>query len=70
MSFFRSSAPSDDQPARGDIITPDVTSGHLHHLSPDQQAAYVTFKDILANARLYTSSAGPLAPSHDEPTLL
>ena len=69
MSFFRSSTP-DDQPARGDTIHPDVTTGHLHHLTPDQQAAYVTFQDILAKARLCTPPAASLAPSHDEPTLL
>ena len=70
MSFFRSSPAPDDQPARGDTISPDVTTGHLHHLSPDQQAAYAAFRDILAGAHLYTPPGTTLAPSHDEPTLL
>lgn len=70
MSLFRSSPSLDDQPARGDTIHPDVTTGHLHHLSQDQIAAFATFKDIIAKARLYTPATTAAAPTHDEPTLL
>ena len=70
MSFFRSSPSLDDQPARSDTIHPDFTTGHLHHLSQDQLAAFATFKDIIAKARLYTPATTAAAPTHDEPTLL
>ncbi|PIL22322.1 hypothetical protein GSI_15010 [Ganoderma sinense ZZ0214-1] len=74
MSAFLSlaSSPSSDQPAKGSTITPDVTSGHLTHLTHDQQAALSSFKDILAKARLYSPPSDPdrPRPSHDEPTLL
>ena len=68
-SFFSSSA---DQPARGSTIVPDVTSGHLTHLTDSQQAAFATFKDILTKAQLYTPPSDPdrPRPSHDDPTLL
>ncbi|KAI0714077.1 CRAL/TRIO domain-containing protein [Cerioporus squamosus] len=69
-SFFSSSTA--DHPPRVEVVNPDVTTGHLHHLTPDQQAAFNAFKDVLANARLYTPAADPdrPRPSHDEVTLL
>ncbi|KAI1793227.1 CRAL/TRIO domain-containing protein [Ganoderma leucocontextum] len=72
MSAFLSLASSSDQPAKGSTITPDVTSGHLTHLTHDQLAALASFKDILAKAHLYSPPNDPdrPRPSHDEPTLL
>lgn len=74
MSAFLSLGPasSSDQPSKGSTITPDVTSGHLTHLTHDQEAALALFKDILAKAHLYTPPNDPDGPrpSHDEPTLL
>ncbi|KZT11765.1 CRAL/TRIO domain-containing protein [Laetiporus sulphureus 93-53] len=55
-------------------VAPDVLSGHLGHLSPDQQAAFAVFKRSLEDARLYTppslAEGGNSHASHDEPTLL
>ncbi|EJF61053.1 CRAL/TRIO domain-containing protein [Dichomitus squalens LYAD-421 SS1] len=72
MSSFFSFSSSADQPAKGETITPDVTSGHLTHLTDDQQAAFATFKTVLAKAQLYTPPSDPHRPrpSHDDPTLL
>ncbi|KAH9923583.1 CRAL/TRIO domain-containing protein [Amylocystis lapponica] len=54
---------------------PDVVTGHLGHLTKDQEHAFDLFKQVLANAHLYTPpSPAPTDPSvsasHDEPTLL
>ena len=70
MSFFLSSA--GDQPARAEVINPDVTTGHLHHLDNEQQAAFDAFKQSIAKAGLYHPPADPdrPRPSHDDPTLL
>ncbi|KAI0643093.1 CRAL/TRIO domain-containing protein [Trametes meyenii] len=69
MSIFSlSQTDSQVQPFKGEAIDPDVTTGHLTHLSPDQQAAFSAFKDIITKARLYSPDRPH--PTHDEPTLL
>ncbi|KAI0350345.1 CRAL/TRIO domain-containing protein [Trametes cingulata] len=70
MSMFSLTPSTDEQikTFKGEKMDPDVTSGHLHHLTPDQQAAFNVFKDILVKAHLY--SPDKPHPTHDEPTLL
>ena len=51
-------------------IQPDVLFGHLGHLSPEQERAFSSFKDILQNARLYSPSTDTAPASHDDPTVL
>ncbi|KAI9064652.1 CRAL/TRIO domain-containing protein [Trametes sanguinea] len=68
FSFSSSSTDAQVQPFKGERIDPDVTSGHLNHLTPDQQAAFAVFKDTLAKAQLYSPERPH--PTHDEPTLL
>ncbi|KAI0917472.1 hypothetical protein AcW1_007336 [Taiwanofungus camphoratus] len=57
-----------------EFLAPDVLTGHLGHLNEAQERALAIFKDVLANARLYTPPSqvdGHTTPaSHDEPTLL
>lgn len=48
----------------------DVLSGHLGHLSPEQDRAFASFKQILHNARLYSPSTDTAPASHDDPTVL
>ncbi|EPS98610.1 hypothetical protein FOMPIDRAFT_1126018 [Fomitopsis schrenkii] len=48
----------------------DVLSGHLGHLSPDQERAFASLKDILHNAHLYSPSTDTAPASHDDPTVL
>ncbi|OBZ71395.1 SEC14-like protein 2, partial [Grifola frondosa] len=55
LGFFQpSSAAALTMSDSPDIVDPDVLTGHLGHLSPQQQSAFAAFKDILANAHLYT----------------
>ncbi|OSD02423.1 CRAL/TRIO domain-containing protein [Trametes coccinea BRFM310] len=68
FSLSSSSTDAQVQPFKGERIDPDVTSGHLNHLTPDQQAAFNVFKDTLAKAQLYSPERPH--PTHDEPTLL
>lgn len=68
MSVFSLSSDAQAQPFKGEKIEPDVTSGHLHHLTPDQQAALTTFKEIIAKGQLY--SPDKPHPTHDDPSLL
>ncbi|KAI0770450.1 CRAL/TRIO domain-containing protein [Fomes fomentarius] len=72
MSFFLSNRAGADGPPTAEAIDPDVTAGHLHHLSPEQQAALDSFKHTLTKAGLYSPAADPdrPRPSHDDPTLL
>ncbi|KAJ7750957.1 CRAL/TRIO domain-containing protein [Mycena maculata] len=44
----------------------DIFAGHLGHLSPSQESAFVAFKQALGDAKLYDDAG----PSHDDPTLL
>lgn len=52
----------------------DVLAGHIGHLTDAQEKAFVMFKELLAQASLYTapSEEGGVAirASHDDPTLL
>ncbi|KAI0325045.1 CRAL/TRIO domain-containing protein [Cubamyces sp. BRFM 1775] len=68
MSMFSLSTDAQAQPFKGEKIDPDVTSGHLSHLTPDQQSAFAAFKDIIAKAQLYSPQRPH--PVHDEPSLL
>ena len=51
-------------------IHADVLSGHLGHLSPEQEQAFARFKDILHSAHLYSPSSDTAPASHDDPTVL
>ena len=66
--MFSLSTDAQAQPFKGEQIDPDVTSGHLTHLTPDQQSAFAAFKDIIAKANLYSPQRPH--PVHDEPSLL
>ncbi|KAF9457432.1 CRAL-TRIO domain-containing protein [Collybia nuda] len=48
----------------------DFFSGHVGHLSPDQEDTLKTFKSNLTKANLYSPSVDLSKASHDEPTLL
>ena len=52
------------------IDTFDLFTGHLGHLTATQQESFITFKDNLAKADLYTPPTDTSKASHDEPTLL
>lgn len=56
--------------AMSSTIHLDVLSGHLGHLSPDQERAFASLKDILHNAHLYSPSTDTAPASHDDPTVL
>ncbi|KAL5501518.1 hypothetical protein ACEPAH_8778 [Sanghuangporus vaninii] len=43
--------------------------GHLGHLTPEQEQALETFKEILGNAGLYTPATETSRASHDDATL-
>lgn len=45
-------------------------SGHVGHLSPDQEKAFSVFKDILTKADLYRPQHSDARPAHDDSTLL
>ena len=48
----------------------DVTTGHLGHLTKEQEEAFAKFRENLVKAQLYAPGKDGLKPSHDDPTLL
>lgn len=68
FSLSNNTVDAQAQPFKGEKIEPDVTTGHLHHLTPDQQAAFAAFKEVIAKAQLYTPDKPH--PTHDDPSLL
>lgn len=44
--------------------------GHLGHLSPAEEAAFVAFKKICADEGFYKPDDGEGNPSHDDGTLV
>lgn len=51
-------------------IHPDVLSGHLGHLSPDQERAFASLTHLLHTAHLYSPPTDAAPASHDDPTVL
>lgn len=45
-------------------------TGHLGHLTEQQQLALVEFKEICASANVYTPKTEGKAASHDDATML
>ena len=51
-------------------IQAQILSGHLGHLTSNQQVKFQQFKDNLGKANLYKPAVDGKPASHDEPTLL
>lgn len=54
----------------GDDGAPDPLSGHLNHLSPEQEEALAAFKAECIERKLYTPAEEGKGASHDEVTML